>query len=214
MLLALADVAKVYGARIIFRQVSLGVEAGGVTLLVGANGAGKSTLLRVMAGLSRPSRGSVDCRVEPTRLGYLGHATFVYPGLTAWENLAFWRDMYGLPLPAPAIDAALERVELLPYAHERAGVFSRGMAQRLNLARILLLEPELLLLDEPGTGLDQRSAGLLRREILRARERGAGVVWISHDLDGDAPLADRVVALERGRVAYDGPAADFGARPC
>lgn len=214
MLLALADVAKIYGARVVFKQVSFGVAPGGVTLLVGPNGAGKSTLLRIMAGLAQPSLGLVERRVDPGRLGYLGHATFVYPGLTARENLAFWRDMFGPTVRHMDIDAALDRVELLPFAHERAGVFSRGMAQRLNLARVLLLEPELLLLDEPGTGLDQRSSGMLRREICQARARGAGVVWISHDAGVDAAMADRVVALERGRVAYDGPAADFGARPC
>ena len=212
MLLSLASVAKVYGTRVIFKGVSLEVAPGTVTLLTGANGAGKSTLMRIMAGLARPSGGAVQCRVPEARLGYLGHATFVYPALTAWENLRFWGDVYGLGGGSAAVDAVLERVELRPHAHERAGVFSRGMAQRLNLARVLLLEPQLLLLDEPGTGLDTRSAGLLRREIALARQRGAGVVWISHDLAGDAALADRVILLERGRVAYDGPAADFAAR--
>lgn len=219
MLLRCADVAKIYGARVIFKQVTLVVESNVVTLLVGANGAGKSTLMRIMAGLARPSHGTVDCTVPEARLGYLGHATFVYPGLTAWENLAFWCDVYGLERQAAgeAITHAMERVALKAHTHERAGIFSRGMAQRLNLARVLLLQPELLLLDEPGTGLDARSAELLRREIAHARERGAGVVWISHDLAGDLPLADRVVALEGGRVAYDGSAADYRpgeAHPC
>lgn len=218
MLLSLVGVAKIFGTRVVFKQVTLDVAPGSVTLLVGANGAGKSTLLRIMAGLASPSLGTVENRVDATGVGYLGHATFIYPGLTAWENLAFWRDASGLDAPdapnAPnaddaAIDAALARVELRVHAHERAGVFSRGMAQRLNLARVLLLAPQLLLLDEPGTGLDVRSAGLLRREIGRAKERGAGVVWISHDLAGDIALADRVVALHAGRVAYDGPALGY-----
>lgn len=205
MLLSLVNVAKIYGTRVIFKGVTLDIADGTVTLLAGANGAGKTTLLRIMAGLARPTAGEMHGDVPEAKVGYLGHATFVYPGLTARENLRFWSEVYGLPGGDAAVDAALKRVDLLPHAHERAGVFSRGMSQRLNLARVLLLEPQLLLLDEPGTGLDTRSASLLRREIALARERGAGVVWISHDLAADAPLADRIILLEQGRVGYDGP---------
>ena len=106
--------------------------------------------------------------------------------------------------------AGLARVGLEAHAHERAGVFSRGMAQRLNLARVLMQAPDVLLLDEPGTGLDVASLALLRREILAARQRGACVVLISHDLAGDAPLADRLLALEHRKLAYDGSPAGFG----
>lgn len=214
MLLQLRHIAKIYGPRVIFKDVSLAVDPARITLLVGANGAGKSTLLKIMAGLGRPTAGEVEWGVNEARLGYLGHATFLYPALTALENLAFWRDVYALRVTSEDLEAVLERVELSRHAHERAGVFSRGMAQRLNLARVLLLEPELLLLDEPGTGLDTRSAGLLRREILAARERGAGIVWISHDVAGDAGVADRVVELRDKRVFYDGPASAYGAAAC
>lgn len=214
MLLQLRHIAKIYGPRVIFKDVSLAVDPARITLLVGANGAGKSTLLKIMAGLGRPTAGEVEWGVNEARLGYLGHATFLYPALTALENLAFWRDVYALRVTSEGLEAVLERVELSRHAHERAGVFSRGMAQRLNLARMLLLEPELLLLDEPGTGLDTRSAGLLRREILAARERGAGIVWISHDVAGDAGVADRVVELRDKRVFYDGPASAYGAAAC
>lgn len=214
MLLQLRHIAKIYGPRVIFKDVSLAVDPARITLLVGANGAGKSTLLKIMAGLGRPTAGEVEWGVNEARLGYLGHATFLYPALTALENLAFWRDVYALRVTSEGLEAVLERVELSRHAHERAGVFSRGMAQRLNLARVLLLEPELLLLDEPGTGLDTRSAGLLRREILAARERGAGIVWISHDVAGDAGVADRVVELRDKRVFYDGPASAYGAAAC
>jgi heme exporter protein A len=124
----------------------------------------------------------------------------VYPGLTALENLAFWKNAQGLRLAEADLMKLLERVGLERHAHERAGIFSRGMAQRLNLARALLPDPELLLLDEPGTGLDSRAAAMLREEIARARQRGAGVVWISHDVAADAPLADRVLTLSQGRL--------------
>ncbi|MDR0466311.1 MAG: ATP-binding cassette domain-containing protein [Deltaproteobacteria bacterium] len=200
-LLELRGIAKFFGHKCVFKAVDLVVERGTVTLLVGANGAGKSTLLRLMAGLSRPSAGSRECRAAEGRTAYLGHATFLYPGLTALENLAFWRDAQGLRLTEAELTAFLDRVGLSRHAHERAGIFSRGMAQRLNLARALLTEPELLLLDEPGTGLDSRASAMLREEIVRARMRGAGLVWISHDAATDAPLADRVLTLERGRLS-------------
>ena len=143
-MLQLVRVAKTYGVKVIFKDVSCAFAPGSVSLLVGGNGAGKSTLMRVMAGLSRPSAGEARL-AEHVRVGYLGHATFLYPGLTALENLAFWRDACGLAFSRKDLMAALERVGLEAHAQERAGVFSRGMAQRLNLARILMQEPNLLL---------------------------------------------------------------------
>lgn len=211
-MLELDRVAKLYGAKVIFKDVSCVLAAGTVSLLVGGNGAGKSTLMRIMAGLSQPSAGGVRparSGAGAVRLGYLGHATFLYPGLTALENLAFWRTAHGLRLSETGLRTMLERVGLAAHVHERAGIFSRGMAQRLNLARVLMLEPDLLLLDEPGTGLDAASLALLRREITTARQRGACVTLISHDLAGDAPLADRLLLLAGRRLAYDGPPADF-----
>ncbi len=207
-MLQLVRVAKTYGVKVIFKDVSCAFAPGSVSLLVGGNGAGKSTLMRVMAGLSRPSAGEARL-AEHVRVGYLGHATFLYPGLTALENLAFWRDACGLAFSRKDLMAALERVGLEAHAQERAGVFSRGMAQRLNLARILMQEPNLLLLDEPGTGLDASSLALLRREVMEARSREACVILISHDLAGDAPLADRLLALDGRRLAYDGPPAGY-----
>lgn len=207
-MLELVRVAKTYGVKVIFKDVSCAFAPGSVSMLVGGNGAGKSTLMRVMAGLSRPSAGEARL-ADNVRVGYLGHATFLYPGLTALENLAFWRDACGLALSRKDIMAALERVGLEAHAQERAGIFSRGMAQRLNLARILMQEPNLLLLDEPGTGLDANSLALLRREVVEARSRDACVILISHDLAGDAPLADRLLALDGRRLAYDGPPAGY-----
>jgi len=207
VLLELRGIAKFYGHRCIFKSVCLAVERGTVQLLTGANGAGKSTLMRLMAGLQRPSAGSCACHAAEGRVAYLGHATFLYPGLTALENLAFWRKAQGLHLTETELTALLERVGLERHAHERAGIFSRGMAQRLNLARALLVSPELLLLDEPGTGLDSRAAVMLREEIVQARQRGAGIVWISHDVAADAPLADRVLTLEQGRLNEGGQGA-------
>lgn len=211
-MLTLAHISKVYGARVILKQLNAHITPG-VTLLLGSNGAGKSTLLRIMAGLSRPTSGAVESTVDAVRMGYVGHATFVYPGLTAWENLDFWRQAYGRSRAEVNIDAALDRVALRAYAYERAGTFSRGMAQRLSLARVFMLTPDILLLDEPATGLDAPSAAVLRAEVDNARRRGAAIVWISHQLEADLPMADRVWALHKGRLTYDGPARDFSATP-
>ncbi len=193
-MLELEDIAKIYGVKVIFKKVSCRLPAGSVSLLVGPNGAGKSTLMRIMAGLSRPTMGSVQL-AEGTQVGYLGHATLLYPGITALANLAFWNSAYGLMLSDNALMSTLERVGLEAHAHDRAGIFSRGMAQRLNLARLLMQSPDLLLLDEPGTGL--------------AQQRGACVVLISHDLQGDAPLADRLLVLTECTLQYDGPPFDY-----
>lgn len=215
-MLRLSNVAKFYGQRLIFKGVSLSLEAGSVLLLVGGNGSGKSTLLKIMAGLSRPSAGTVECLAGPEKMAYLGHQTFIYPALSAIENLMFWTRLYNAPAGAKgaaalksAVEEALERVELLPFAEEKAGTFSRGMAQRLNLARVFLQEPRVILLDEPGSGLDVRSARILQREIAAARDRGAATVWISHTLADDLPLADQVLALGKSRVLYSGRAHCF-----
>lgn len=220
--IVLEGVGKRFGPVRVLRKVDAAFPRGAVTLVAGGNGAGKSTLLKIMAGLSRPSSGRVvhagGADGAEGRLGYVGHATFLYPGLTALENLAFWRTAHRLPLDRDALLALLARVGLDGHAHERARVFSRGMAQRLNLARVLMLAPHILLLDEPMTGLDAPARELLRREIANARRGGACVALVSHDLAGDGPLADRVLALAGGNVAYEGPAAAFFAReeegPC
>lgn len=207
--LAVRAATKFYGDKLVFRDVSASLESGRVLLVVGGNGAGKSTLLKIMAGLVRPTAGEAVLQAPAERTAYLGHATFLYPRLTALQNLAFWSRMYGRAPEPERLAAVLRRVGLERVAQERAGGFSRGMAQRLNLARVFLVEPGLLFLDEPGTGLDTASQDLLRREIAALREQGAAVVWVSHDLAGDRPCADLVLALDKGRAAYFGPAAGY-----
>jgi heme exporter protein A len=199
-MLQLREVGKKYGPRTVLREVSLAVEPGSVILLAGANGAGKSTLLRIMAGLCRPSSGTVSCEVEPGRIGYLGHQTLIYPRLSAMENLAFWAKIHRLKKDEAFLLDVLAHMDLAAFAHEPAGTFSRGMAQRLSLARLFLLSPELILMDEPGTGLDTASRDLLYREIQAARNRGAALVWVTHSPEQDALFADSTLRLEKGRV--------------
>ncbi len=212
MLCRLDRVAKIYGTRLVVKDVSCAIEKGTVTLLAGPNGAGKSTLLKIMAGLARPSAGAVTHTAQADAacaIGYVGHQTFIYPELTALENLAFWSGLHALRTDEATLIAALERVELKRVAFERAGTFSRGMAQRLNLARVFLQQPDLLLLDEPGTGLDTRSMSILHAEIAASRARGAGLVWISHTVAADMARADMVLALRDRAVEYYGPVAGY-----
>ena len=213
MLLRARDLAHFYGPRLIFKDICLDLPPGALTVLAGANGAGKSTLLKILAGLIRPSTGSVETgensRGQKPRIGYLGHQTFIYPELTALENLRFWTSLHGHAVTGSDYAAILERVELAPFAEEKARGFSRGMAQRLNLARVFLLEADILLLDEPGTGLDLRSSAVLLREILAARDKGAGIIWITHNLEEDLRHADSVAFLEGKRLAFYGPAEAF-----
>jgi len=211
-LLVLRDVGHGFGRGPVFQDVGFNLYSGQVLLLVGPNAAGKSTLLKIAAGIIRPEMGIVE-RKKGIRLGYLAHESFIYPGLSALENLKFWAGFHGEKHDEREILQVLERVGLERSAWEQAGSFSRGMSQRLSLARILLLSPGVLLLDEPGSGLDADSKQILLREISRARERGAGIVWVSHDFRTDAHRADRVLALNNGRQGFLGTPADFFQEP-
>lgn len=210
MLLALRQIDKDFGGHAVLRGISLAFAPGTITLIVGPNGSGKSTLLRIMAGLCPPDAGHVEQSCGT--VGYLGHATFLYPDLNALENLAFWQRAAGREPSEAELAAALDRVALARFAEEKTATFSRGMAQRLNLARVFSLEPDLLLLDEPGTGLDRRSRAILLRETAATRARGGGVVWVSHEAD-DLRSADRVIALDRKRVVFDGSVEAYLRRP-
>jgi len=208
-LLRLRRVSRFYGERPVLKNIDLELAAGEALLVVGPNGAGKSTLLRILAGLLPPSEGEVATDLAPGTIGYLGHKTLISPQMTARANLAFWQAMHGLPRDALAIEAALARVGLSRFADEAAGVFSRGMSQRLSLARVFLTAPRLLLLDEPASGLDPASAAMLRREIRAAADAGAAVAWVSHNVLADLPACDRVLLIRDNRAAYNGPAAGF-----
>lgn len=208
-LVSLSGVGHFFGQRLVFRQVSLDVAPGEVLLVLGPNGAGKSTLLQIVAGLLTPGSGEVAWNLEHGEIGYLGHGTCVYPFLSASENLLFWARMHGMTPSGSEIVAVLDRVGLKAAALERAGTFSRGMAQRLSLARVLLLNSRMLLLDEPATGLDTASRTILDREIGQAKARGAAVIWVSHDARRDARLADRVLVLQGKQQAFLGAADNY-----
>lgn len=199
-MLRLAGVCKRYGERDVLRDVTLAAPPGTITLLAGPNGAGKSTLLHIMAGLLRPDAGTVECSAPPGAVGYLGHSSLIYPDLTALENLEFWCALHAVPATETHLMAELSRFGLAAFADEKAGIFSRGMTQRLSLARLFLLRPALILLDEPGTGLDAASLACLRAELAAAKNRGAALIWVTHTIADDLDAADAVVMLRRGQA--------------
>jgi heme exporter protein A len=199
--------------------IDLVVAPGDVLALLGANGAGKTTLLRCLALLLRPNAGRLTLfgtdagRAGPAlrrRIGWVGHESCCYPDLTGAENLALYAELFALASPARRVAASITWAGLDAAAHRPVRVYSRGMAQRLALARALLHEPELLLLDEPFTGLDPPGADALGARLAELAAGGCAVVLASHDLERLVPLATRLVILRRGRIAWtqEGRAAD------
>jgi heme exporter protein A len=193
--------------------VDLVVEGGECVALLGANGAGKTTLLRVLAMLLRPSGGRLrlfgeDASVRPAaalrRIGYVGHESACYGDLTAAENLFFYAELYGVSDARRRIDDLIEWTELGRFAHRPVRTFSRGMMQRVALARALIHRPELLLLDEPFTGLDPHATATLEALLIELRRAGHAIVLSTHDVPRAAALASRVVMLHRGKIDWDG----------
>ncbi len=189
----------------------LRTAAGSALALLGRNGAGKTTLLRIIAGLSRASRGSVriqgaDARDEATRrrIGVLGHGISVYDELSAVENLRLFGRLYGLPDPNKRADEMLDRVGLTRVRDGLAREFSRGMRQRLAVARAFLHDPEVLLLDEPFTALDDRAIAVLQSMLKDMLARGRTIVMSTHQLREALELATHVALIQRGKIAYAG----------
>lgn len=202
---------KFYGDYAALRDISGSIEPGTCTALLGRNGAGKTTLLRIIAGLSRAAKGSVtiygdDVRTPETRsrLGVLGHAIGIYDELSAMENLRLFGRLYNLKNIDEAAMRWLERVGLERVANGLVREFSRGMRQRLAVARAFLHDPQVLLLDEPFTSLDDRAIAVLQTVLRNALSEGKTVVMSTHQLREALELATHVVLINRGKMAYHG----------
>jgi len=201
---------KAFGRTVVLRELSFAVAAGDVVAMFGPNGAGKSTLLRVLAGLTTPTSGELRVfgvaeadRATRRRVGVVAHQSFLYPDLTARENLLFYARMYGIASASACVDGWLARVELADVGARPVRLFSRGMEQRLALARALLHDPELVLLDEPWNGLDAAAADWLGALLIELRGRGRSIVVATHDFARALGVATRVVIVHRGRIAWD-----------
>ncbi len=205
-----SNLEKRFGNRVAVRQINLEIRPGEAVALVGHNGSGKTTFLRLAAGLIRPSSGKllVESDEVPaadgrSRIGFVGHQTMLYDELTAEENLFLFARMQGVAEPGHRVDALLAETGLTERRDSLVRTFSRGMRQRLTIARALLHGPSLLLFDEPGTGLDTPGIEWLAGTLRRLRESGCTIVMSLHGQAELSAVATRAVRLEAGAIAAD-----------
>jgi heme ABC exporter ATP-binding subunit CcmA len=203
---------KRFGYKKVLKEVDLSLKRGESLALFGPNGAGKTTLIRILSSLVRPTSGEAlvagyDARNEGQDLrriiGVISHNTFLYDNLTAFENLKFYGRMYDVKGLKERIEEVLELVELKERMHERVLTFSRGMQQRLSVARMILHEPAILLLDEPYAGLDQNGIETLKGLLGGFREGGKTTIMTSHDLERGLEMCSRVAILHSGVIVYN-----------
>jgi heme exporter protein A len=200
---------KRFGLKVILRGLDFHVEPGEFVALLGPNGAGKTTFLRILSSLSRPSMGEVqvagyklphEAAQVRARLGVVSHLPLLYPDLTAEENLRFYARMYGIEDQEQRLTEVLEMVGLEHRRKDLVGAFSRGMQQRLAIGRAVLHDPEVMLFDEPYTGLDQDASEMLDEVLRSVAAKGRTVVMTSHDLARAEDLATRFDILSRGVI--------------
>jgi heme exporter protein A len=205
--LAAQRLTKFYGLRPILRGISFDISAGEFLAVLGANGAGKTTLLRMLATLARPQSGTlticgIDALKNPERaralIGVVSHQSLIYPELTGFENLRFHATLHGVET---RIEDALRRVNLWNRARDPARTYSRGMIQRLTIARAILHDPPLLLLDEPFTGLDQSSADNLSSLLAEAAGQGRAVIMTTHEFGRGLGGVTRAFAIKGGLIS-------------
>jgi heme exporter protein A len=201
---------KRFGSKIVLRGLDLEVQPGEFVALLGPNGAGKTTFLRILASLSRPTLGAVQvagyslpaqAAAVRSRLGVVTHQPLLYGDLTAEENLQFYGRMYGVITMNPRLEEVLDLVGLAGRRHDLVRTFSRGMQQRLAIGRAILHDPEVMLFDEPHTGLDQDACDMLDKLLKDVAGRGRTVIMTSHDLARVENLATRFDVLSRGVIA-------------
>lgn len=209
---------KRYATKPILKGVNLSVGEGEVVALLGANGAGKSTLLRIIAGLLKADRGEIVLGGVPMAkagaelrryVGLVSHAPLLYDHLSGLENLTFFANLYDLQESRARVEAILQAVDLWRRRHDLVRTYSRGMQQRLAIARAILHDPPVLLLDEPDTGLDQQSALMLQTLLQQLSDKRRAILFSTHNLERALGWANSVALLLRGTISYHGAVADL-----
>lgn len=213
-----SGLSKHFGSAAALGGVDFSVPAGEFFTIFGPNGAGKTTMMRILATLARPSGGSVrifgeDTRTAPAtvrrRIGLVTHRSLLYASLSAFENVAFFARMFGVPDPEQRAREILTDLGLEHRMDDAVQTYSRGMEQRCAIARALVHRPDVLLLDEPFSGLDPDARARLRELLERTGTEQRTIILTSHDLSHGADQADRVAILARGRLVFDSPARDI-----
>ena len=211
-MIQIQKVVKTFGNRVVLRGLDLTINEGDFITLMGANGAGKTTLLHIVASLSKPTLGdifingySLAASASELRrfIGLVSHKTLLYDDLTAEQNLKFYAKMYDVPNAADRIETILNQVNLWHRRGDLVRTYSRGMQQRLAIARAILHNPPILLLDEPDTGLDQHSAEILSDLLKAVGISNRTILMTTHNLERGLSLGNRVVILSKGKIAYD-----------
>jgi heme exporter protein A len=215
------DIRKTFGHFSALAGVTLNVARGEFLALFGRNGAGKTTFLKIAATLIRHTHGNIrieglDIREEPEKarrhIGFLSHNTYLYRDLNPVENLRFFARLYQIPQPDKRIESLLDRVGLRRRASDPVRAFSRGLHQRLGIARVMLHDPSLILLDEPYTGLDANAVDVLNDLLDEARAAGKTIILTTHDLEQGLRGATRAAIIDRGKVVFTGNASEGAIR--
>ncbi|MEH7107244.1 MULTISPECIES: heme ABC exporter ATP-binding protein CcmA [Bacillaceae] len=198
--------------KLILRGVDLSIQKGETVALLGPNGAGKSTLLKVLASLIKPTSGTIrmnglDLKKQQNEikklLGYLPHSSLLYDHYSPLENLVFYGKLYGVHNVEEKAISLVKDVGLSFFLNEPVKNFSRGMIQRIAIARAIIHEPKILLLDEPHTGLDQGAIAILNHVILNMKEKGTTTLMVTHDFKQAAEICDRIIILKNGKMVDD-----------
>ncbi len=203
---------KAFGAFYALRGVDLSIPKGSTQCLLGPNGAGKSTFLQIIATLSKPTSGAVKIDGQSIlknadsvrkRIGLIAHATFLYDELTAFENLQFYAKLYDVADRDERISMLLDEVGLFPRRNDRVRTFSRGMQQRLSIARALIHDPDILYLDEPYTGLDQHGAEMLTGWLARFKSEHRTTVLVTHNISQALAVSDNIAIMTGGKIVMN-----------
>ncbi len=213
-IIEIESLTKIYGLLPVLKSLNLSIARGEFVALLGPNGSGKSTLLRLMSGLSKPTTGMIriggwempaEGMAVRSQIGMVSHKALLYENLTAYENLNFFAKLYNMNADQreERIKVLLRQVGLHKRADSLVRTFSRGMQQRLSIARALIHEPDVLFFDEPYTGLDQDAGDMLDELLKNAHTHNRTIVMTTHQLGRVPTLANRAVILSRGKVAYD-----------
>ncbi|MFC1988348.1 heme ABC exporter ATP-binding protein CcmA [Chloroflexota bacterium] len=204
---------KSFGGRLALRGIDLEVKQGESVVIFGPNGAGKTTLIKILATIINLSSGKVlidefdikDNAEEARRhIGVVTHQTFLYKNLTAYENLDFYSRIYDVPRRKERIGEVLEMVGMTPRLHQRVDTLSRGMQQRVTIARSLLHKPPIMLLDEPETGLDQQATSMLWQAMQSDGQKKRTIIFTTHNLKRGFEIGERLLILDKGRIVYEG----------